>query len=312
MSPFFFFSIHYHYVYDVLGGIRCERATALLNQMSSVNPNLKTQGVYELQGGIERYVKTFPEGGYWKGKNYLFDRRLEQTPGSKPLADVEETEVHSKCVICRCKYTSYRGKFQCRHPGGLCGVPVIVCDDCRNSALANPKQLQCELCRVGYKAPQLMPDLVGLKRKAESQVAAIAAAEANNNKESTTTGAADTNPNNKRPKKGSVISDRLFLSRLPLTATKTKLSDLLGCGAEKIKVLHWLTDKNTGGFYGSCIVQLASKEDAETVVARTSLKMEKKKVKVTYYNKTGGKDDEESCCWPPDNLVDQEYPPIGS
>jgi RNA recognition motif-containing protein len=150
-----------------------------------------------------------------------------------------------------------------------------------------------------------MPDLVGLKRKAESQ---LAAAEAND-EETTTPASADAGTNNnKRPKKGSVVSDRLFLSRLPLTATKTKLSDLLG-GAE-IKVLHWLTDKNTGGFYGSCIVQLASEEDAETVVDRPSLKMEKKKVKVTYYNKTG-KDDEE-CCWPPDNLVDQEYPPIGS
>ena len=31
-----------------------------------------------VRGGIERYLKTYPEGGYWRGKNYLFDRRLEQ------------------------------------------------------------------------------------------------------------------------------------------------------------------------------------------------------------------------------------------
>ena len=98
------------------GGIRCERATALLNQMvaasesnndnhkdddklknidkaattkeeestthkdasssSSSEPVItcKPKGVFELRGGIERYVKTFPQGGFWKGKNYLFDR----------------------------------------------------------------------------------------------------------------------------------------------------------------------------------------------------------------------------------------------
>ena len=76
------------------GGIRCERATALLNQMVAASdttdntadkkdndkqdPNssitCKPKGVFELRGGIERYVKTFPEGGFWKGKNYLFDR----------------------------------------------------------------------------------------------------------------------------------------------------------------------------------------------------------------------------------------------
>ena len=99
--------------------IRCERATALLNQMvaasedpsttirtknddndneptatnktnshpqekqetknqtsSATTPVItcKPKGVYELRGGIERYVKTFPQGGFWKGKNYLFDR----------------------------------------------------------------------------------------------------------------------------------------------------------------------------------------------------------------------------------------------
>ena len=73
--------------------IRCERATALLNQMvaasedkkdepkadeaaTSGDPSFtcKPKGVFELRGGIERYVKTFPQGGFWRGKNYLFDR----------------------------------------------------------------------------------------------------------------------------------------------------------------------------------------------------------------------------------------------
>lgn len=55
------------------GGIRCERATALLNKITAVKnetseDEFKPKGVYHLQGGIERYVKTYPEGGFWKGK----------------------------------------------------------------------------------------------------------------------------------------------------------------------------------------------------------------------------------------------------
>jgi predicted sulfurtransferase len=60
------------------GGIRCERATALLNEVTATDPSFKTLGVYECRGGIERYLKTFPSGGVWKGKNYVFDRRQVQ------------------------------------------------------------------------------------------------------------------------------------------------------------------------------------------------------------------------------------------
>eukprot|EP00976_Prorocentrum_cordatum_P081332 1184360-Prorocentrum_minimum.AAC.1 len=56
------------------GGIRCERASALLDQMQQAGDDLQTEGVYMVRGGIERYMRTFPEGGFWKGKNYLFDR----------------------------------------------------------------------------------------------------------------------------------------------------------------------------------------------------------------------------------------------
>jgi hypothetical protein len=251
--------------------------------MSSVNPNLNPEGVYELQGGIERYVKTFPEGGYWKGKNYLFDRRQEQTPGNKLDSQVE-ADMDSKCVVCRQKWTSYRGKFKCSQ--GLCGVPVIVCDDCREAV--RPKQkLQCELCRIGYKAPQLMPNLVGLKRRAESELEYSRGGD------------------DKRSKASSVFAkDRLFLARLPLTATKTKVQEALGGENVTIKVLHWLTDKRTRAFYGSCMVELESEEDAQSAVDSTSIKIDKKKIKVSYQKLDAR--------WPPENIVDREYPPIGT
>jgi len=64
------------------GGIRCERASALLGEVAAATPGFKPKGIYELRGGIERYLKTFPEGGAWAGKNYVFDRRLVQVIGT--------------------------------------------------------------------------------------------------------------------------------------------------------------------------------------------------------------------------------------
>ena len=273
------------FLYLLVSGIRCERATALLNQMSAVNPDaINPKAVYELRGGIERYMKSFPEGGFWKGKNYLFDRRMEQLPGSKPAEQVE-LETNSKCCLCRQKWTIYRGKFKCAQ--SLCGVPVIVCDDCKTKAAEYPKKLSCELCKIGYKTPQAMPDLVELKRKAESLVEVVHEGHEKSVKKFKTLQA--------------VCEDRLFLARLPLTITKSKLAEALG---GDIKVIQWLTDKKTGGFYGSCIVQMHSPEIAREASAM-SIKFDKKKVKVSFALSKEGE------TWPPIGYQDREFPPIG-
>jgi rhodanese-related sulfurtransferase len=53
------------------GGVRCERASGLLKSICGD----EVAGVYQLQGGIEKYLQKFPEGGYWQGKNFVFDKR---------------------------------------------------------------------------------------------------------------------------------------------------------------------------------------------------------------------------------------------
>jgi len=35
------------------------------------NLELGIKEVYQLQGGIDKYFKEFPDGGYWQGKNYV-------------------------------------------------------------------------------------------------------------------------------------------------------------------------------------------------------------------------------------------------
>jgi len=269
------------------GGIRCERATALLNQMSTVSEQLKPQGVYHCRGGIERYVKTYPTGGFWKGKNYLFDKRMEQAPDVKDDGAVEK-DISSKCCLCRINFTVYRNQFKCSR--SLCGVPVIVCNSCTKVAADKPASLMCELCREGYLAPSEVPNLVAMKRKAEEIV-----------------GDKCTDPNQHRLSKKPKVyyKDRIFLRRVPLTATFTKIKKSLG--EDKVERLMWLVDKKSGAFYGSCVVLLSSPSDVKQILERSSLVVDKKRVKVSEVFK---KDDEEDLF---QHLAPQkEYPPIGA
>jgi len=284
------------------GGIRCERATALLNQMTTVSKNLNVKGVYHMRGGIERYVKTFPQGGFWKGKNYLFDRRREQVPGTKKVV---AQEVDSKCCLCRRKWPSYRGKFKCSQ--SLCGVPVIVCPNCDSCGLKHPEKLTCELCKEGYRAPTSGLDLVELKRKADSIVNTT-----NRSVKRDTDCLSEVSLRNKKAKKGgSNHNDRLFLARLPLSISKSKVTDALvgrGC-KDQIKRVHWLTDKDNGAFYGSCIVEFAFVEIAKKVMGKATvgggIKLGKKKIRVSLVSVKEGD------VWPPKDYAEKEFPPVG-
>lgn len=53
------------------GGIRCERASAYLKEKGIAKE------VYQIQGGIHRYIEKFPDG-FFRGKNYVFDSRMIQ------------------------------------------------------------------------------------------------------------------------------------------------------------------------------------------------------------------------------------------
>ena len=269
------------------GGIRCERATALLNQMTTVSDDLNLKGVYHCRGGIERYVKTYAEGGYWKGKNYLFDRRMEQTPHIKDSSKVEN-DIDSKCCLCRTKWTVYRGQFKCH--GTLCGVPVLVCDSCVRTATAKPQSLKCELCQTGYRAPTEAPDLVDMKRKADKLL---------------TESTADSGAPPKKPK--TYYPDRVFLSRLPLTTTFTKVKEALG--SDSVVILNWLTDQTNGGFYGSAIALLSSTDATQDIIKMATpkgagIKIDKKKIKVSDLFM---KDDQDMF----KDFVQKEYPPVG-
>eukprot|EP00986_Skeletonema_menzelii_P018101 scaffold24882_cov74-Skeletonema_menzelii.AAC.1 len=125
----------------------------------------------------------------------------------------------------------------------------------------------CELCREGYKAPSEVPNLVELKRKAEKLVGDNCTP-------------SEQHPLAKKPKV--YRKDRIFLRRVPLTATFTKIKKSLG--EDKVKRLVWLVDKESGAFYGSCIVLLSTESDLKQILDRSSsqggIKVDKKRIKV--------------------------------
>ncbi|KAL9178295.1 hypothetical protein ACHAXT_001723 [Thalassiosira profunda] len=114
------------------GGIRCERASAYLNKKMGS----EVKGVYQLQGGIERYLQAFPEGGFWRGKNFVFDKReaigAGNANGDGGVVRKDRKSAlpwGTECAKCRKPWDRYIGKRKCY----TCGVPVLVCDECMSS-----------------------------------------------------------------------------------------------------------------------------------------------------------------------------------
>jgi predicted sulfurtransferase len=128
------------------GGIRCERASAHL-KAQLMDDSIE---VCQLQGGIERYLQTFPDGGFWRGKNFTFDKREAVAPGN-PNGDggvvgkkIRPTKLAGcECCVCGEPWDRYIGKKKCT----TCGVPVLMCTAClEGDKHRDPLKVRCPLC----------------------------------------------------------------------------------------------------------------------------------------------------------------------
>lgn len=110
-------------------GVRCERASAFMR-------NRGVENVYQLDGGIHRYLEEFSEdGGYWKGKNYTFDKRYSH--------GAEKSEVISQCVYCDKPWDRYNAHQKCFS----CKMEILLCNECQRRKPALKKSdLFCPLC----------------------------------------------------------------------------------------------------------------------------------------------------------------------
>lgn len=91
------------------GGIRCERATAYLNEKKIAKK------VYQIKGGIHRYVEQYPNG-FFRGKNYVFDGRIS--------VRVNE-DILGSCSLCNKPCDDY---YNCLN--ALCNKHFIACTEC--------------------------------------------------------------------------------------------------------------------------------------------------------------------------------------
>ncbi|KAL9318720.1 hypothetical protein ACSQ67_015237 [Phaseolus vulgaris] len=113
------------------GGIRCEMASAYIKSKGAGFEN-----VFQLFGGIQRYLEQFPDGGFFKGKNFVFDHRI--SVGSS------DANVIGTCLICQSSFDDYTTRCRCTY----CRMLVLVCHSCQNESTV----YVCELCQKQGKA----------------------------------------------------------------------------------------------------------------------------------------------------------------
>lgn len=91
------------------GGVRCERASAYLTECGVA------EKVYQIEGGIHRYVESYPDG-YFRGKNYVFDGRI-----AVKVTD----EILGQCALCQKSCDDYNNCLNAK-----CNKHFICCSNC--------------------------------------------------------------------------------------------------------------------------------------------------------------------------------------
>ncbi|PIN90536.1 hypothetical protein COU57_03285 [Candidatus Pacearchaeota archaeon CG10_big_fil_rev_8_21_14_0_10_32_14] len=95
------------------GGIRCEKASAVMREFGFEN-------VFQLKDGIINFIQKFPNT-YWEGKCFVFDKRMvsDVSPSS-------ENKPITNCEVCGIVCDLYKN---CRNPS--CDRFVVECLECQ-------------------------------------------------------------------------------------------------------------------------------------------------------------------------------------
>jgi predicted sulfurtransferase len=123
------------------GGIRCEKASVMLKKRG-------VNDVFQLNGGIHRYLETFGDAGYFKGRNFQFDQRVSLTPAEHyqqkhllnyygdandnatiptTMLPKSNNAVVGKCIECDAPFDEISGSRICT----VCRDLVLVCCKCQ-------------------------------------------------------------------------------------------------------------------------------------------------------------------------------------
>jgi predicted sulfurtransferase len=141
-------------------------------------------------------LKTFKDGGLWRGKNFVFDKReavdvhnpagdggvirkqdkKKQKAAKKTLDD--DSALPAKCCVCGDPWDRYVGKKKCL----TCGVPVLMCDKCMSlkpdKTPGMELKVRCPLCveeNITVLAKEVEYTANGIKNKTINRRDAVSA-----------------------------------------------------------------------------------------------------------------------------------------
>lgn len=124
------------------GGVRCERASAYLLSTGVAS------SVAQLRGGIDRFLKQYPDGGgVFQGKNLVFDTRM--------AVATEKPVIVGACLICGGPWDDYSSNWRCSH----CRCRLLICDkESCTDCMSLPGGGLCSTCRndSGNKSTQVI------------------------------------------------------------------------------------------------------------------------------------------------------------
>jgi predicted sulfurtransferase len=118
------------------GGVRCEKASAYVMEKCT-----GVQGVVQLQGGIHCYLEQYPDGGLFRGANFVFDQRV--------IVNTTKDDVISHCSECHVPSANLRpNEIVC----SVCRDLVVVCEACIASGSSEHYCTEHEAWRGAYSA----------------------------------------------------------------------------------------------------------------------------------------------------------------
>ncbi|XP_027470258.1 thiosulfate sulfurtransferase/rhodanese-like domain-containing protein 2 isoform X3 [Zalophus californianus] len=124
------------------GGIRCERGSAYLKAKGVCKE------VFQLKGGIHKYLEEFPDG-FYKGKLFVFDERYALSYNS---------DIVSECSYCGAPWDQYK----------LCSTPqcrqlILACPACQRQGFT----ACCVTCQDKGRRLALSPTQSSFKEECE-------------------------------------------------------------------------------------------------------------------------------------------------
>jgi UPF0176 protein len=96
------------------GGVRCEKASGYLLKQGFTD-------VYQLDGGMHKYMETFPEQQDFRGALFTFDNRVV-------MDFTKNREVIGRCDLCDAATERFDNCIN-----DECHIHMVVCQDCRDS-----------------------------------------------------------------------------------------------------------------------------------------------------------------------------------